>query len=119
MSKTILNQVVTTSKRLPWIPKYIVSLFRKKVSFYHQAVYSNFTRGWAKYKHARNSVVDAFRSAKSDFLLTFSASLTIPQNVWSLYRSTSGHRQHEPDTLNFNDQQANNDSTKTNSFFLF
>ena len=80
MSKMIPNQIVTTSKRLPWITKDIVSLIRKKVPFYHQAVRSNSTCAWAKYKHARNSVVGALRSAKSDFLLSFSASLKVPKN---------------------------------------
>ena len=116
----IPKQIVTTSKHVPWITKDIASLIRKKVSFYHQAVHSNSTCAWAKYKHARHSVVGALRSAKSDFLLSFSGSWKIPKKFCSLYTSTSGRRQLVPDTLYFNNKQAHNDFTKTdllNSYF--
>ena len=103
-----------------------------KVSFYHQAIHSNSTCAWAKYKHARNSVVGALRSeykhsvvgalrsAKSDFLLSFSGNRQIPKKFCSLYTSTSGRRQLVPDILYFNNKQAHNDFTKTdllNSYF--
>ena len=79
MSKIIPNQIITTSEGLPWITKDIVFIIRKKVPFYHQGVRSNSTYAWTKYKHARNSVVGTLKSAKSDFLLSFSASLKIPK----------------------------------------
>ena len=80
MSKIIPDQIVTTSKYLPWITKDIAFLIRKKVPFYHQVVCSNSTHAWAKYKHDRNYVVGALRSAKSDFLPSFSASLKFAKN---------------------------------------
>ena len=89
MSILIPNQRATTSKRVPWITKDIASLIRNKVLFDHQAVPSNSTHAGAKYKHA---VVGALRSAKSDYLLSFSASPKIPKRFWFLYRLGLGKR---------------------------
>ena len=87
MNKYIPSKTVISHRCLPWLSQGVRILMQKRDRLFCKAKQSKQHSAWEAFRKARNRVVGALRTAKSNFYEELSNRVRSPKQFWSVYRS--------------------------------
>ena len=106
MTEAIPSQVIKHRHSLPFLTK--------DLKLFKQAKLLKTKQTWSKYTSARNKVLSALRSAKSNFLKSLADKLKSPRDFWSAYHSLSPQKNRVPAELKHDNSTATTSLEKAN-----